>query len=205
MPKSENIINVECDKLSYETGDFIYVICGPDEWKETTVRTVVGEAALLEGKMKFFQRGITAYNLFLTREYFDDTSYFLEGVGEVIPFHRIFKTAKEATLLSQFKKVKGIIDEEWISALGDREEPVSLEKSELGICCAAISEARDILYKCRNNKGLIQLDINYLQSIMISHGMLSPCLVLNKIFEQLGVEVESDVLDISEDTEACRE
>ncbi|MCD6435983.1 MAG: hypothetical protein J7L15_06300 [Clostridiales bacterium] len=184
MENLENIISIKCNKLNYETGDFVYVVRGPDEWIETTTRTVVGEIAIIDGKWEFFQRGITVSHLFITREYFKDICYFLEGGDEIIPFYRIFKTAKEATILSQFKKVN-ITDEEWYRTLGNRDEPISLEEAELEICCADISKARDILYKCQKFNGLIQLDVHYLQKIMSAHKILSSCKILTKIFKQL--------------------
>jgi len=73
---------------------------------------------------------------------------------------RNFYTDKEqAQSASRFLEVH-VDDEAWKLAIGDREiedegSPYNLSNCDFGSCCANISEARDILYLCRDQKGLL--------------------------------------------------
>jgi hypothetical protein len=49
-------------------------------------------------------------------------------------------------------------------------EPISTEDAELQICCAGISNARDILYKCARQGGLISRDVKKLVASLIGCG-----------------------------------
>ena len=87
--------------------------------------------------------------------------------------------------------VDGISDDEWRAALGDREvphdEPYSIDRCELGVCCAVISAIRDLLYQCQEQGGLFAGDVQRLRSLCRQHegGTWQSKPVLARVFNQL--------------------
>lgn len=81
-----------------------------------------------------------------------------------------YTSRKKAEAASKFLEVK--VDEEaWKLAVGDRKEkdeksPYYTGNSNLPPCCAAISEARDILLYCKRESGLIVHERNELKQAM---------------------------------------
>lgn len=49
-------------------------------------------------------------------------------------------------------------------------EPVDIEESEIGVCCAGISAARDLLIKCSQHGGLIYRDVRNLVGAFHGNG-----------------------------------
>ena len=100
---------------------------------------------------------------------------------------------KQAQAASRFLGV-ALDDESWKLAIGDREiededSPYSLSNCNLGICCANISEARDILYLCREQKGLLVHDRDEMCGLIFDehdfqYGAGSP---IAQIFKRLEV------------------
>lgn len=95
----------------------------------------------------------------------------------------------QAYVNERFVEVKNITEEEWLSAIGDRdsEDMYSLDDSDLGVCCADISEIRDILLNCKKNHGLTRLEIDRLQ-LLCHHEHEVRDGALQKILDILGVK-----------------
>jgi len=97
--------------------------------------------------------------------------------------------AKEA---SKFIPVT-LDDENWRLAIGDRmvteeDSPYNIDNCGLPCCCTNISDARDILYFCRTENGLIMHERNTLAYLLKNHGfkydIQSP---IGKLLGQLGI------------------
>jgi len=97
----------------------------------------------------------------------------------------------------QWFPVDGISDDEWRAALGDREvphgKPCSIDRCELGVCCGAISDVRDVLYKCREQGGLFEADVDWIRDLLDGAGhTLPPGPVLTRVGAALGIEAKQE-------------
>jgi hypothetical protein len=83
--------------------------------------------------------------------------------------------------------------ETWRLAIGDRTvadeaSPYNIANSGLPTCCANISDARDILYLCRSEGGLIAHERDYLAELLAGHDLKSDSASpLGTILGQLGI------------------
>lgn len=140
-----------------------------------------------------------------------------EGDGWFKP-HELYPTQEEVELDVIWHPVEDFTDEEWMQALGYRLTEadqkleqlkweselkrewkrgpnlapiIDLEDAELGPCCCLVSEIRDLLYKCRENEGLIRRDVNLIANHLICHGagdLKDDGTILYKIYNQLGIQ-----------------
>lgn len=97
------------------------------------------------------------------------------------------RVKKKTDELNEWHPVKGLTDEDWKKAIGNRDDFESLENCELSCCCAVISEIRDILLECQKNSGLIERDVRTLCQYLGEHDIPLKRKNLDKIFEQLGI------------------
>lgn len=98
----------------------------------------------------------------------------------------VYATEKEARELAQWHPVLELSEIEWAAAIGNRDFPIEL--CELPACCGNISDARNILFKCRKDGGLIERDARELKELLGNHSLPLPkkeSINLNKILEQL--------------------
>ncbi len=118
--------------------------------------------------------------------------------------HEVYKNKKHAERMAKFIPVN-IAEHQWKLAIGDRGIVNCIEQSELGSCCAAISNARDILIKCHKNNGLIFRDIIKLRKIfknecgagVMEYGKITLSESQNpnlyKIYKQLEIGLKTDL------------
>lgn len=92
----------------------------------------------------------------------------------------------------------------WKLAVGDRDvkdedSPYSIENCGLPACCGDISEARDILFYCKQQGGLLVHDQEELSGLITGHGFEygrgSP---MGKILGQLGIFVKGMTLTLDD-------
>jgi hypothetical protein len=106
--------------------------------------------------------------------------------------YELYETQEEVEKAVEWFSVVDITDEQWMQLIGDRDltypedyrerfklerkleklqkpwynfieaESIEIEESEIGVCCAGISEARDLLQKCCRQGGLIYRDVKSL-------------------------------------------
>jgi hypothetical protein len=103
----------------------------------------------------------------------------------------IYPSKEEAERLTRKVAVE-FSDEDWRDAIGlaPGDDRASYdEEAELGPCCANISEIRDMLFECAENKGLIVRDVERLQAMLDGHesATKSMCPTLYKILDAIGV------------------
>lgn len=106
------------------------------------------------------------------------------------PAKEVYATEHEAKVLAKLHAVEDVSEEDWTKAIGNPDDEESFEKSELTPCCAEISNLRDLLMKCRKNKGLIERDMITLRRFCLkgSHMPTNPIPTLKKILEKLDIK-----------------
>ena len=181
-----------------------------------------------EGVVRYDQRAIVA----IVSQVRDCTTNMGVGQASIVPMgydlgtirmldepeyyktHELYTTEESVVKATEWIPVSGISPEEWKHAIGpekainDTENSYSdhiefiAECTEIGMCCASLSEARHMLYKCQRNGGLIRRDVDRLKSEMGAHSEKledrpeSP--ILSNIFGQLGILSESQDNTIGE-------
>lgn len=138
------------------------------------------------------------------KEHFAATGYKLQTMTlrdgfDATHSRYLFKTEKEAKKAAKWYKVD-LDDECYFLAIGsvrkgDKIERSSdnlddIEDSELGICCANISDVRDYLMKCQKNKGLCQLDVDYVADCLNGCPLYDLGKNLKKILNSIGLDGE---------------
>ncbi|MEK6928068.1 MAG: hypothetical protein AABX11_06570 [Nanoarchaeota archaeon] len=150
----------------------IKVIAGNIEGKENLVGKVVSYDTALFASVRRGQ------DIMLTCTQIQEGDFYLDE--------------EKARIGARFLKVK-LDDLSWKIAIGDRTEnknsPYSIKNCNLKECCAEISEARNILYLCKNEGGLIVHHRDELANLLIAHGTMkyesdSPIV---KVFSQLEI------------------
>ena len=171
---------------SFEIGQRVFVVLGPDKYISTSVRSmncILGPS--VDGNCVLYSPKYEFSNFLFPNEYFDEQEE-MAGVGE----YRIFDKESEAKKMALFVKVD-MSSKEWDEAVGDRENEETIEECELLPCCSQISEIRDILLKCKKYGGLTKLEIDnitWIEGVLTEHNKdkeNSP--LLYRILEQLGV------------------
>jgi len=192
------MINVQMDKVNpkFDLGETVFAILGPDN---------------------YCQGQVTAYRSWVTKDKdkilviptearlstFTLSDYFKDIEQDAVPFRYLTDDEEQA------KNWSGVIpvdcsDEDWFKAIGKRPDiekmiakdkysydlEDSLEDSELGVCCANISAVRDMLIKCRDNKGLIGWEVERLQGLCRNsyHDFPEDAPTLTNILKQLNVK-----------------
>ena len=176
---------------SFEIGQKVFIVLGPDKYISTHVRSInciLGPSGSVNCMLYIPKYEFS--NILFPNEYFDESEE-LVGVGE----YRIFTKESEAKDRSLFINID--IDKvEWDEAVGDRENEETIEECELSPCCSQISEIRDILLKCKKYGGLTRLEIEnaeWIEKVLLEHNQdkeRSP--LLYKILEQLGLHCTRD-------------
>ena len=171
---------------SFEIGQRVFVVLGPDKYISTSVRSInciLGPSG--NGNCNLYIPKYEFSNILFPNEYFNEYEELL-GVGE----YRIFGKESEAKKMSTFISVD-IDKKSWDEAVGDRENEETIEECELSPCCSVISDIRDILLKCKEYAGLTKLEINnvsWIEDVLVEHKKdkeNSP--LLYRILGQLGV------------------
>lgn len=176
---------VEWDNTSgFKVGDKVYVVCRPGHIEETKINA--WEAGVIEEKDKepIIIIKKARLDIILIDDYFID-----QKIGtEFVHFKYLYKTKKEAEKEAKFYPVKNISDKMWYEAIGDRDNDI--EECELSSCCSNISDTRDLLIKCKKNKGLVGLEADWIKCLLESsgHADVGKRPVLKKIFKQLCIK-----------------
>src|SRR3989344_6162959 len=164
-------INVEIIKPRYAIGKRIYV---PQRSESGTTivtgTTISGYAARVGEKQGTLFGVVTGYDI--------PTWVSIRRGEEAVVTSEVrdgdfYPSKTQATHASCFLEVR-VNEETWKLAIGDRKveddtSPYSLANSGLGVCCANISEARDILSYCRGNSGLMVHNRDELSSLLTIH------------------------------------
>jgi len=182
---AEERVDVKFVKPRFNIGQKIYV----PERNRVLETTIYGYEAIISEENGNLLGGVSGYSIEHLVSIRRGSDSDITNVVRARDFYEDKDKAKEA---SKFLEVK--VDEEtWKIAIGDREaedenSPYNLQNCNLSICCADISEARDILIFCRKYNGLIAHDRNELADLVNGHGFnydtQSP---IGRIFEKLEI------------------
>jgi len=184
MEKEEKI-SIEVDKPAFPIGQVVYV----------PIKNQIIETRILGYEIQAFKEEgtllgvVSNYRIqhFVPVRRGEESD--LVGYVKECDFYVNKSKAGEA---SKFLEVKAD-EESWKLAVGDRKvedknSPYNTENCGLPICCANISEARDILLYCKNEGGLIVHERDLLRDLIVGHDLEykgdSP---IGKIFAQLGI------------------
>jgi hypothetical protein len=201
----EKFKKIEID-FPYPLRTNVFVVTDKDKIEEREVRSYETEIGLYADKYIGNVKRMTLFQAVHIGDYFEKPGLVFE-----VDIDSVFGTEEEAKKASGFKEVF-FNEDVWFKALGKRdqinknvdgeilkfvkEEEYPIEDSELGVCCASISEVRSLLYKAYNNDGLIGRDINYLRN------QYQYCMVdldeapnLKKILDAFGVKDESGEIE----------
>jgi len=182
-----NEIKITFQQSKFELGDEIYAVCGPDNVVKSSIKYFQG-LILKDRKKEIICFAKQAdIGTFIFDKYFNDID------NCMVPLKYLTKNEEKALEWKKWYPVS--MTEEWLEAIGDRDkqedEVGNIEDGcELGICCANISEIRDVLYKCREKGGMIGWERENLQQRLDNscHDKPETHTLLDKIFEQVGVE-----------------
>jgi len=183
LPKT----NIEFVKPFFKIGQTIY-IPQQDEVDETTVRKYVAEIIPYEEGILGAVVGYVPEQMFVFMRRGTESK-----LVESLSACEIYTDKEKAERASKFFKVE-LDEESWKKAIGDRDEkdessPYNTDNCDLQACCSNISEARDILYYCKAQGGLIVHEREELEEILNRHG-LEIGKYLGNIFDQLKVNLE---------------
>lgn len=173
-------------KPRFQIGEIIYV---PQKNRVVETRIVGYNARIGEENENLLEivLGYDIQHYVSVRRGIDST---MTGVVMEKDFYSDKNKAQQA---SEFLEVN-VEEEAWKLAIGDRSiedenSPYLLGNCNLSLCCANLSEARDILLYCKNNKGLVVHDRDELAGLLNGHGReydrQSPIV---GIFEQLKID-----------------
>lgn len=190
--------------MPYAIGSTVFAVVGPNKVLQAKVRSYKIEVCSHSNYSDFDSltpteeyliagvNAITTEFLWPNEEYFKDDLYCKDV--ESIPIDRVFSDKKEAEEKAKFFKID-FNETVWLKAIGKRDESEDnedpIDESELGICCANISNVRDLLYKAYEFDGLVQFDID--QIIIDLKGCcpdLDESPNLSKILNSLGITKE---------------
>ena len=166
----------------FTNGQEVWFITSRREVESDQVRSVFFKSMRSDGQEKLL---CTGYQLSMTNP---------DAVDEETFSPRdLYKTKAVAQQLAVWHSVEGIREDEWLQAIGDREEE-TIEDYELGICCTGLSDVRDLLTQCQQDGGLIERDCRRITALLKGSGHSDklditdcPKPILIRIFEQLGV------------------
>jgi hypothetical protein len=172
----------------FEIGDNVFLINGPNSVDKAVINAF--SAIIFEDyndnnilKASVYRARL---DIFCTRQYFKE----LEHDGDLIPLYFLTKSKEEADKWAKFYPVV-VSDNIWNRAIG-KEEGVEDDECELGFCCSTIGEIRNYLMKCKNHRGLVGLEVIWLED-MVKSGTHEPCSFnrpnLKIIFEALGIKI----------------
>ena len=158
-----NLVN----KPKFKPNQTVYVINTDRKIYKTKIRLVKCNYISIENEDYFSFTGIYEVNDFLRRA---------NGFGTLEEKY-IFASEKQAVKNTLWIEVD-FPDNDWMQAIGLRSEEdnkynipfLDISDSDLGVCCAVISDIRDILYKIWEEKGILELDRLILQSLVKRHG-----------------------------------
>ena len=171
-------------KPQFSLGQKIWYINCRKEVDEDQIRAIDFKLVRHEGKDQLFCVG------------YDLQTVNIDAPG--LPFmpYDLYETKELADQLAVWHPITNMTDEQWEAAIGDREKGTA-EDSELGICCADISEIRDLLITCRQDGGLMERDVQIISSLINNHDhdvvtTSEKCPNLQKILTQLNVNVKPE-------------
>lgn len=168
------------EKPKFRVGDAVWVIYGREPLRARVLSIVFELRRTSTGNLGLI---CTGYRLDIANLDSRDWSFRQD---------QIYAGQRTARRLAKWHPVGGITEQEWLAAIGDRDLEDSIESCEMSICCAVISECRDILIECRQNGGLIERDLRTLALLLSEHD--NPMLnghrpSLSKILGQFGLGV----------------
>ena len=190
-------------KIDFETPVFeldeeVWVICGPNHIMRSPIRAFQG----LIFKDRKNKTACIAHSAklssLITDYYFDD----MKDVS-IVPLKYLTKDEDKARGWMKVYPVL-MIDEEWLKAIGKRpnleeikksfknetfDSESSIDDSELGTCCANMSDIRDCLIRCQEKGGLTGWEREDLQWKINNsyHTIPENHVLLDKIFGQLEI------------------
>jgi len=174
----------------FEIGDNVFLVNGPNSVDKAVINAF--SAIIFVDYMDNNILKASVYrarlDIFCTRQYFKE----LEHDGDLIPLYFLTKNKEEADKWSKFYPVV-LADYTWNRAIGkDEEREYDDDECELGSCCSTIGEIRNYLMKCKNHRGLVGLEIIWLED-MVKSGTHESCSFnrpnLKIIFEALGIKI----------------
>jgi len=145
----------------------------------------------------------------------------LAGDEDEIDVRFCYKNEEDVKADSRWISCKNVSDDEWVRAIGNRHliaeqvankigkdvfrneqtkkryfaliDKENVEECELPACCGNISDARDMLIYCREQKGLIFRDVICLKDLLVAHdgdffNTVDSRPVLKKILRKLGIQ-----------------
>jgi hypothetical protein len=191
-------MKVEMEKVNpkFDLGKTVYAILGPE-------RFVQGQVTAFRSWVVDGRDGIVVLPNAVRLSAFTHGDYFSDIEDDAVPFRYITDDEEQVIKWSQVVSVK-CSDEDWFKAIGQRptfEEMVkaakekiydsedSLEESELGSCCANLSDIRTMLIKCKENTQLTVWEVERLQWLCDNacHDFPEDAPNLKNILEQLNV------------------
>ena len=173
-------MNVEfSESLPFDIGEEVYCIMSRKKtvnpYTNSYVTSYNTEVGKVDGKYIGFLRTVNLCH------WHPETYHFL--------IWEVFKTQQEVKDATTFFDVVGISDDEWEKAIGTEELRLKgeIKDCELSPCCGNISDARDYLFTCKENKGLIALDRDHLKKNLEGHYGPEYPPILKRIFKQLEI------------------
>jgi len=160
----EERLSIELIKPRFDVGQRVYVACrnGPS-------------VAEIKGYLTEVQKHPNGFYIGFVKEY--ETDPYVFGPFENDGFYSVtgenfYEELDDARKASRFLPVNAS-EESWGSAIGVREEigEYSIDDADLGPCCGQIASARDILYLCQNEGGLIVHYRDRLSGLLNGHGL----------------------------------
>jgi len=192
-------MNIKMQKVppKFELGKDVYVVLGPGRTCQGCVTAY--QAWVIDNKpgLWVMPQAVRLDTITIT-DYFDDIEQ------DVVPWCYLTDDEEQVKKWAEVVHVE-CSDEDWFKAIGQRptfeeiKESVknkkfdsenSLEESELGSCCANLSNIRTALIKCKENKGLIVWEVELLQELCDNacHEFPEDAPILKNILKQLNVE-----------------
>ena len=180
------------EKIDFELGEEVWVVCGPNHSMKTSIIAFRGMVinGIREKAIGIFREAKLS-NLILEK-YFADIDN-----GDIVPLKYLTKDGDKAGEWMKFYPVR-MNSNEWLVTIGDRDikenEIGNIENGcELGSCCADISNIRDCLVRCQEKGGIIGWEREDLQGIIDNscHNLPENHLFLDRIFSQLNIKWEA--------------
>lgn len=190
-------INMEVVTSKFDLGKDVFVILGPDRYSQGQITAYRTWAIPHENTILVMPNAVRL-SIFTMTDYFDDIE------DDAVPFRYLTDDEEQAKKWAEVTSAE-CSDEDWFKAIGQRpsfeemEQAVkdddddaedSLEESELGSCCANLSDIRTMLIKCKENKGLTGWEVERLQWLCDNacHEFPEDAPTLKNILEQLNVK-----------------
>jgi hypothetical protein len=197
---SKNTVNANMETVSpkFDLGETVFAVLGQDRYVDGEI------TAYRTWALKDRDGGILVLPNAVRLSAFTHGEYFEDIESDAVPFCYLTDNEEQAAKWSKVVSVK-CSDEDWFKAIGQRptfdemikaakegthDSEDSLEESELGSCCANLSDIRTMLIKCKENTQLTMWEVERLQWLCDNacHDFPEDAPILKNILEQLNVK-----------------